>query len=82
MFLKGPRTLHRGTPNRSAKPRPYPTNTYHTREFVHNRHVEVAQSDYDRLSERGKRLLANRRIVDSVGFSPRPFSDTDPAMGR
>ena len=82
MFVKGPRTLHRGTPNRSSKPRPYPTNTYHTREFVHNRHVELAQPEYNCLSERGKRLLGNCRIVDSVGSSPRPFSDTDPAMGR
>ena len=65
LWILDPRAIHRGTPNRTNDPRPLATLVFHPPGFSHNHNVEMKRSAYDRLSQRGKRLLRNCRISES-----------------
>ena len=65
LWILDPRTIHRGTPNRTSTPRPLATLVYHITGFTHPHNVEMTRSNFDRLSDRGKRLLRNCKISDS-----------------
>ena len=66
LWILDPRAIHRGTPNRTTIPRPLATLVYHVPGFTHSHNVEMKQSVFDRLSHRGKRLLRNCQILESV----------------
>lgn len=58
LWIQDPRTLHRGTPNRSDHPRPELVLCYSRSWFALRHPLTVAEAEADRLSERGKRLLS------------------------
>lgn len=66
LWILDPRAIHRGTPNRTTSPRPLATLVYHVPVFTHPHNVTMRQSTFDQLSHRGKRLLRNCRILESV----------------
>lgn len=64
VWVQDPRTLHRGTPNRSAQPRPELVLCYSRSWFFVNHLIEMTQEEFDKLSERGRKLLSrSRRVV-------------------
>jgi hypothetical protein len=64
LWIQDPRTLHRGTPNRSDYPRPELVIAYYKSWYNTGRYIEMTQAEYDRLSERGKTLLKTCRITE------------------
>ncbi len=64
MWVQDVRTLHRGTPNPSDQPRPELVVCYCRSWFAIQQYVEMPQAAYDALSERGKKLLSRRHIVE------------------
>jgi hypothetical protein len=64
MWVQDVRTLHRGTPNPSDQPRPELVVCYCRSWFAIGHYVEMPQAAYDALSERGKKLLSRRHIVE------------------
>ncbi|MEM7124854.1 MAG: phytanoyl-CoA dioxygenase family protein [Chloroflexota bacterium] len=64
LWIQDPRAIHRGTPNHSDHPRPELVICYSRPWFAVNRHIEMTQAEFDKLSERGKGLLRRCRIVD------------------
>ena len=64
LWILDPRVIHRGTPNKTSNPRPLATLVFHPPEFSHNHNVEMKRSAYERLSQRGKRLLRNCRVLE------------------
>ena len=63
-WIQDPRTLHRGTPNRADHPRPELVICYSLPWFAMKRQIEMSQAQFDALSERGKKLLSRKKIVD------------------
>ena len=63
VWVQDPRTLHRGTPNRADHPRPEVVICYSRPWFAMHRYIEMEQTDFDALSERGKKLLTRCRIT-------------------
>jgi ectoine hydroxylase-related dioxygenase (phytanoyl-CoA dioxygenase family) len=64
MWVQDVRTLHRGTPNRSAGPRPELVVCYCRPFWSINQVMEMKDDFYEGLSERGKKLLVRRQAVD------------------
>ena len=64
MWVQDIRTLHRGTPNRSTRPRPELCLCFCRDWYAISHNVAMPQASYDALSERGKRLLQRCRIVE------------------
>ncbi len=64
LWIQDPRTLHRGTPNRSDHPRPELVICYSLPWFAQKKPVEMTQAEFDKLSERGKQMLARCRILE------------------
>ena len=62
VLIRDPRCLHRGTPNRTASPRPVAVIAYARPWFRFDR-TWISKSEYERMSERGKRLL---RFIPNV----------------
>ena len=64
VMVRDVRAVHRGTPNRTATPRPMVVIGY-SRRWLHRPEVEirVPRSTYDAMSERGKRLVRFNPIV-------------------
>ncbi len=62
MWVQDPRTLHRGTPNRSDHPRMELVICY-SRPWFRQSTVEISQAEYDRLSERGRTMLTRSIIT-------------------
>ena len=62
LWIQDPRTLHRGTPNYSTQPRPELVICYSLPWFTGGP-IEMLQEEFDKLSERGKKMLA------AAGFS-------------
>jgi len=63
LWIQDPRTLHRGTPNRSDYPRPELVICY-SRPWISQRKIEITRSEYEKLSERSKNLLRESQIID------------------
>jgi ectoine hydroxylase-related dioxygenase (phytanoyl-CoA dioxygenase family) len=63
VWVQDPRTLHRGTPNCSAGPRPELVICYSRSWFSVTHGLEMTQAEFDKLSERGEQLLRQSRIV-------------------
>ena len=66
MWVQDVRTLHRGTPNSSAAPRPELVVCYCRSWYSIRQYVEMPQIAYEALSERGKKLLSRYSPVDWV----------------
>ena len=64
MWVQDVRTLHRGTPNSSAAPRPELVVCYCRSWYSIRQYVEMPQTAYEALSERGKKLLSRYSPVD------------------
>ncbi len=64
LWIQDPRTLHRGTPNRSDHARPELVLCFSRPWFAVRHQIEITQAEHDRLSERGRKLLARNRVVD------------------
>ena len=64
LWIQDPRPIHRGTPNRSANPRPELVIAYSLPWFTPAQYVEMTRQDFDRLSGRGKAMLRQCRIID------------------
>ena len=64
MWIQDIRTLHRGTPNNSDQPRPELVICFCRSWWRISQNVDVPRAAFDRLSERGKQLLARCNIVD------------------
>ena len=62
MYVADPRTLHRGTPNYSTQPRPELVICYSLPWFAGGP-IEMLQEEFDKLSERGKKMLSRCRIL-------------------
>ncbi len=62
-WLQDIRTVHRGTPNRSDYPRPELVIVVNRPWHTQRRHIEMTQVEFDKLSERGKQMLARCRIL-------------------
>ena len=65
MWVQDVRTLHRGTPNHSDYPRPELVVCYCRSWFRVHRNVDISQSDYDALTDRGKNLMSRCNIVEA-----------------
>jgi hypothetical protein len=63
LWVQDPRPLHRGTPNRADHPRPELVICYSRPWFAQRRYIEMTQAEYDKLSERGRKLLDTCRII-------------------
>ena len=63
LWIQDPRTLHRGTPNRSDHARPELVICYSLPWFGQRVPIEMTQAEYDKISERGRRLHATCRVV-------------------
>jgi Phytanoyl-CoA dioxygenase (PhyH) len=65
VIIRDVRAVHRGTPNMTDEPRPMVVIGY-SRRWLHRPEVNirVPRSTYDRMSERGKRLVRFNPIVD------------------
>ena len=63
LWIQDPRTLHRGTPNRSDHVRPELVICYSLPWFAMRNPIEMTQTEYDSLSERGKEMLSRCEIV-------------------
>ncbi|MBI1927836.1 phytanoyl-CoA dioxygenase family protein [Candidatus Poribacteria bacterium] len=61
VWVQDPRTLHRGTPNRSTHPRPEVVLCYSRSWFAVNHLIEMTEAEFDKLSERGRKLLSRSR---------------------
>ena len=64
LWIQDPRTLHRGTPNRSDHPRPELVICYSLPWFGQRAPIEMTQAEFDRFSERGRKMLANCRVIN------------------
>lgn len=64
LWVQDPRTLHRGTPNRSTAPRPELVLCVSRPWFTPPYTIEMTRAEFDKLSERGKKLLARCRVVE------------------
>ena len=63
LWIQDPRTLHRGTPNRSDHARPELVICYSLPWFGQRVPIEMTQAEYDSISERGRRLHATCRVI-------------------
>ena len=63
LWIQDPRTLHRGTPNRADHPRPELVLCYSLPWFGQRKLVEMTQAEYDRFSERGRKMLTNCQVI-------------------
>lgn len=63
LWIQDPRTLHRGTPNHSDHPRPELVIFYFLPWFAQRIPIEMTQPEFDKLSERVKKMLTRCRIV-------------------
>lgn len=63
LWVQDPRPLHRGTPNRSDHARPELVICFSRHWFSQRRYIEMTQEEFDKLSERGRKLLDTARIV-------------------
>ena len=63
LWIQDPRTLHRGTPNVAAGPRPELVICYSLPWISNTRQMEIERKEYDQLSERGKNMLTRARVV-------------------
>jgi hypothetical protein len=63
LWIQDPRTLHRGTPNHSDHPRPELVICYSLPWFAMKQPIEMTQAEFDKLSERGKKMLTRCRIL-------------------
>ena len=66
LWIQDGRTLHRGTPNLTDRPRPELSLAYRQSWYNLDPPVETTSDEFDRLSERGQRLMRQCRIVDAV----------------
>ena len=66
MWIQDPRTLHRGTPNRSPDPRPELVVCYCRDWYVAHDDIQMPQAAYESLSEKGRHML---RRYDRVEWS-------------
>jgi hypothetical protein len=67
VMVRDVRGLHRGTPNRTAVPRPMVVVGYNRR--AHKRpqlKINIPREEWDRLSERGRKLLDINPVVESL----------------
>jgi ectoine hydroxylase-related dioxygenase (phytanoyl-CoA dioxygenase family) len=64
VWVQDPRTLHRGTPNRSDHPRPELVLCFSRAWYAIRHTLTVARADYEQLSERGKKLLSRCRTAE------------------
>lgn len=64
MWIQDVRMLHRGTPNRSERPRPELVVCYCRSWYSIGTRIEMPRTTYETLSERGKELLGGARRVD------------------
>ncbi|MCY4081694.1 MAG: phytanoyl-CoA dioxygenase family protein [Caldilineaceae bacterium] len=63
LWIQDPRTLHRGTPNRSEHARPELVICYSLPWFGQRVPIEMTQAEYDKISERGRRLHTTCRVI-------------------
>ena len=61
MWIQDPRALHRGTPNGATEPRPELVLCYSLPWISNTRQMDVADADWERLSDRGERMLSRSR---------------------
>ncbi len=64
LWIQDPRTLHRGTPNRSDHVRPELVICYSLPWFGQRVPIEMTRTEFDNISERGRRLHATCRVID------------------
>ena len=64
LWIQDPRPIHRGTPNNSDLPRPELVIAYSLPWFTPAQYVEMTRQDFDRLSERGRRMLRQCRFIE------------------
>ena len=62
-WVQDPRTLHRGTPNRSRGPRPELVICYSRSWYRIPRPVEIHRESFERLTDRGKQLFTRATIL-------------------
>ena len=63
LWIQDPRALHRGTPNRATAPRPELVICYSLPWINNTRPMQIARHDYERLSERGKKMMTRAAIT-------------------
>ena len=64
LWIQDPRTLHRGTPNRSDHTRPELVICYSLPWFGQRVPIEMTQAEFEKISERGRRLHTTCRVID------------------
>ena len=64
LWIQDPRTLHRGTPNRSDHPRPELVICYSLPWFGQRALINITQEEFDKFSGRGRKMLANCRVIN------------------
>jgi ectoine hydroxylase-related dioxygenase (phytanoyl-CoA dioxygenase family) len=62
LWIQDPRTLHRGTPNRADHARPELVLCFSRPWFAVRHPLELSREEFDKLSERGRKLLARSRV--------------------
>ena len=63
LWIQDPRTLHRGTPNRSDHVRPELVICYSLPWFNQRVPIEMTRAEFDKISERGRSLHATCRVI-------------------
>ena len=63
LWIQDPRTLHRGTPNRADHVRPELVICYSLPWFAMRKPIEMTQTEYDKLSERGREMLSRCEVI-------------------
>ena len=63
LWIQDPRTLHRGTPNRADHVRPELVICYSLPWFAMRKPIEMTQTEYDKLSERGREMFSRCEVI-------------------
>ena len=63
LWIQDPRTLHRGTPNRAEHARAELVLCFSRAWFAVRHPLEMSRAEHERLSERGRKLLARSQVL-------------------
>lgn len=72
VMIRDVRGLHRGTPNKTSEPRPMVVIGYSRKWlFRPEVNIQIPRAQYNRLSERGKKLLRFNPVIETLADAPK-----------
>ncbi len=78
VMIRDVRTLHRGTPNKTATPRPMVV-IGHSRSWLNRPEVDIKipRDEFNKLSEFARNMLRNNPVVEEIDLEAKPESYTN-----